>query len=114
MFKYFCWLLAALSFTVLVSSAQAIVRPMSPAERACAIKVDEQLKQRYGDDAHLQFSEFKPQTNDKVLGSGKLVTDTKELGQLKFTCLLDRQTEQVKRVIYQPLVKPTPSYRVAR
>lgn len=97
--------LTLLSLSIFSTSTYAIVRPMSPAERDCAGKVDEQLKQRYGETAHLQFSNFKQQGKYKVLGSGKLVTDAKEFGLLKFTCRLDPQTEQVKRVIYQKLPK---------
>ena len=87
-------------------AAQAIVRPMTPAESQCAVKVDEQLKQRYGEAAHLQFSQFKEQTHHKVFGSGQLVNETKTLGQLSFTCLMDPQTETVKRIILRKLIKP--------
>lgn len=95
---------------LLAQSAQAIVRPMTPAESQCAIKVDEQLKQRYGKEAHLQFSQFKEQANHQVLGSGQLVNDTKTLGELKFTCLIEPQTETIKRVIYRKLIKPKPTH----
>lgn len=108
MFHYFNASLLTLMAALAMQPAHAIVRPLSPAEKDCAITVDQQLKQRYGADAHLQFSEFKQKPNNKVLGSGKLVTDTKELGQLKFACLLDPQTEQIKRIIYQKLIKPRP------
>lgn len=88
------------------ASAQAIVRPMTPAESQCAMKVDAQLKKRYGEGAHLQFSQFKEQPNHKVLGSGQLVNETKTLGQLRLTCLIDPQTETVKRIIFRRLIKP--------
>jgi hypothetical protein len=102
--------LSLLALTMLALPVQAIVRPMTPAESQCAMKVDEQLKRRYGEDAHLQFSQFKQQTNHKVSGSGQLVNETKTLGQLKLTCLIDPQTETIKRVIYQRLIKPKPTH----
>lgn len=100
----------ALLFT---ASAQAIVRPMTPAESHCAIKVDEQLKKRYGEAAHLQFSQFKEQSKHKVFGSGQLVNVTKTLGQLSLICLIDPQTETVKRIIFRKLIKPAPSPKPA-
>lgn len=95
---------------IFAQAAQAIVRPMTPAESQCAVKVDEQLKRRYGEEAHLQFSQFKQQANHRVLGSGQLVNQTKTLGQLKLICLIDPQTETIKRVIYQRLIKPKPTH----
>lgn len=98
-----------LSFAVLTTvmvastSTQAIVAPLSPAQRACSEIISKKVQTRYGDDASLGY--FKDRTEAgkapllNVLGQAVILKANQSI-PITFKCVYNEDTLQIVSAVY--------------
>lgn len=89
---------------LLANSAQAIVPPLTPAQRACSEAINKQVIARYGEDASMAF--MKDHTEPakapliKVIGEASILKSEK-LINISYKCIYNEDTLSLVSAIFK-------------